>query len=176
MDKIKIEIDLSQVKALAANLTEKSAQEAWRRTLRKLGVWIKGQAAKSVSKETRIAQKLLRQRIYFFLRSWSQGKVWLGLNPIEAHRLGTVRSTSKGVTVGRHRFPGAWVMKQRAPAGPVYERVGKERMPYRAVKYDWEKAGERAFREAARRAEVRLIEILRQEINYEIHKAIGNAK
>ena len=175
-EKIKIEIDARQIHALAANLTEKSAQDAWRRTLRKLGVWFKGQAAKAVSKEARIAQKVVRQRIYFFPRSWSEGKVWLGMNPFKPNRLGTMHTTSKGITAGRHRFPGAWVMKNIAPKGPIFERTSKERKPYREIKYEWEEAGNRAFREAAKRAEARLLEILRQEINYEIHKAIGNAK
>lgn len=182
IDRINIEIDVSHVRDMAANLTKKSAEDAWRRTLGKLGVWVKGQTAKAVSKEARIAQKLVRKRIYFFLRSWSQGKVWLGLNSIPARRLGRLQTTSKGITAGRHRFPGAWTMTKVDPDGPVYVRVGEERRPYKKrrmykeVKFDWEQAGERAFREAAKRAEVRLIEILRQEINYEIHKAIGNAK
>lgn len=39
-----------------------------------------------------------------------------------------------------------------------------------------QRAGDKTFRETAERAEVRLMAFLRQEINYEIHKTIGNAK
>lgn len=67
-------------------------------------------------------------------------------------------------------------MKKRAPSGPVYIRVGKERLPYRAVKVEWAERGEAAFREVATRIEERLLVVLRQEVNYEIHKASGNVR
>ena len=36
--------------------------------------------------------------------------------------------------------------------------------------------GEAAFRQAAERAEERLLTVLRQEVNYEIHKALAKAR
>lgn len=39
-----------------------------------------------------------------------------------------------------------------------------------------QRTGDKTFRETAKRAEVRPMEFLQQEINSEIHKAIGNAK
>lgn len=173
---LKIELDVKQVLDLMHGLPPAAMQNAWRRTLRKTSVWVKGQTAKAVSKETRIPQKLLRQRLYFFLRNRDTGKVWLGLNAVEAHRLGKPRQTRKGVTVGRHRFDGAWVMKNTAPDGPIYRRTGKDRLPYEMVKFDWSASGEAGFKEAAARAEERLMVILRQEVNYELQKAIGRAR
>ena len=102
--------------------------------------------------------------------------MWLGLNAIEANRLGKTRQTRKGVTAGRFRFDGAWLMKKIAPDGPVYRRTGEGRLPYEQVKYDWSDHGESAFRDAAARAEERLLVVLRQEVNYEIQKAIGRAR
>lgn len=173
---LKVEIDIKPVLSLVQGLSPAAMQNAWRRTLRKTGNWIKGQTAKAVSKATRIPQKLLRQRMYFFLRSRDTGKVWLGLNAIEANRLGKVRQTRKGVTAGRFRFEGAWLMSKVAPDGPIYQRKGKERRPYEQVKFDWAGLGEAAFREAAARAEERLLIVLRQEVNYELQKAIGRAR
>lgn len=173
---LNVEIDIDQVLRLARELPPSAMQNAWRRTLRKTSNWIKGQTAKSVSQSTKIPQKLLRRRIYFFLRSRDTGKVWLGLNAIEANRLGKVRQTRNGVTAGRFRFDGAWLMSKVAPDGPIYHRKGKERMPYEQVKYDWSGAGEAAFREVAARAEERLLVVLRQEVNYEIHKALDRAR
>ena len=175
-DAIKVEIDIKQVLHLMHGLPPAAMQNAWRRTLRKTSNWVKSQTAKAVSKETRIPQKLLRQRLYFFLRSRDTGKVWLGLNAIEAHRLGKTRQTRKGVTAGRFRFDGAWMMKKAAPDGPVYRRVDKDRLPYEQVTHDWSASGEAAFKEAAARAEERLMVVLRQEVNYEIQKAIGRAR
>lgn len=173
---LKVEIDINQVLNLVRDLPPAAMQNAWRRTLRKTANWVKSQTAKAVSKEAKIPQKVLRSRLYFFLRSRDTGKVWLGLNAIEANRLGRPRQTRKGVTVGRHRFDGAWMMKNVAPDGPVYRRTGKDRLPYEQVKYDWEGVGEAAFREAAAKAEERLMVVLRQEVNYEIQKAIGRAR
>ncbi|MCL2829418.1 MAG: phage tail protein [Betaproteobacteria bacterium] len=174
---IHIEIDAGKVFSELDGLSKSAMQNAWRRTLRKTSVWIKSQVAKAVSKESRIPQKLLRARLHFFLRSYDTGKIWLGLNPIEADRLGTPRQTRSGVTVGRRSFSGAWVNRSptKSLAGKVYQRVGRERRPYRRVKMDWEKQGEAAFHAAAEKVEERLLEILRQEINYEIQKAIGRA-
>ena len=173
---INVELDIKQVLDLMYGLPPAAMQNAWRRTLRKTANWVKSQTAKAVSKETRIPQKLLRQRLYFFLRSRDTGKVWLGLNAIEANRLGKTRQTRKGVTAGRFRFDGAWLMKKIAPDGPVYRRTGEGRLPYEQVKYDWSGSGEAAFRDAAGRAEERLLVVLRQEVNYEIQKAIGRAR
>ncbi|HDT2084610.1 TPA: hypothetical protein RCG82_000621 [Enterobacter roggenkampii] len=173
---IKVDIDVGQVLALTQGFSANASQAAWRRTLRKTGRWVKAQTAKAVSHETRIPQKLLRQRLYFFLRSRDSGKVWLGLNAIEAHRLGKPRQTRSGISVGRHRFDRAWQMRRRAPDGPVYRRTTAARRPYEVVKVDWAGPGEAAFRQAAERAEERLLTVLRQEVNYEIHKALAKAR
>lgn len=203
-DTIKVEIDIKQVLDVMRGLPPSAMQNAWRRTLRKTANWVKGQTAKAVSKETRIPQKLLRQRLYFFLRSKDTAKVWLGLNALEADRLGTPRQTRTGVSVGRYRFDSAWIYRSKhsdggsersikirhrdgtvetkkyhssdANTGKVFRRVGKARTPYERVKVDWSKAGDAAFRAAAARAEERLMIVLRQEVNYEIQKAIGRAR
>lgn len=173
---LKVEIDIKQVMSLIKDLPPAAMTRAWRRALRKTGVWVKGQTAKAVSKSVAIPQKVLRSRVYFFLRSRDSGKVWLGLNDVQAHRVGRSRSTRRGISVGRHRFDGAWTMTKAQPGGPIYQRVGKSRKPYRAVKIDWSGPGETAFRQAAQAAEERLLVILRQEVNYEIQKALGNAR
>ena len=110
------------------------------------------------------------------MKSYDTGKVWLGLNAVEADRLGTPRQTRTGITAGRHQFKSAWTMRKRAPNGSVYRRTGKARLPYERVKLDWAESGESAFRSVAELAEQRLLTILKQEVNYEIQKAIGNAR
>jgi len=170
---LKVEIDIKSVSALLDALPPSAFQNAWRRALRKTVVWIKSQVAREISKATGISQKVLRQRLYFFLRSRDAGKVWLGLNAIEASRLGAPRQTRTGITAGRFRFPGAWTMKNRDPQGTVYQRTGNARLPYEVVKVDWSGPGEAAFRRAAEKAQARLLEILRQEVNYELQKAMA---
>lgn len=176
---LKVEIDISRWTALVANLPPSAMQNAWRRTLRKTMNWVKSQVARDVSAAAKIPMKIVRERLYFFLRSSVTGKVWLGLNAIEADRLGTLRQTRSGVTVGRHRFPGAWIYRGEHNVnsyGKVFRRVGRARIPYERVKVDWTGDGEAAFQRVAARAEERLLTILEQEIRYEIHKAVGNAR
>lgn len=201
-DTLRIEIDVEQAFRILRQLTPSAMQNAWRRALRKTSVWIKGQTAKAVSKGTKIPQKMLRRRVYFFLKSYDTGKVWLGLNAVEAESLGNPRQTKSGVTAGHHRFKSAWIYNSRFAGkekairirhrdgsvetrnykgsdrnnGLVMRRVGKERLPYERVKYDWSDSGEPAFRAVAALAEQRLLTILKQEVNYELQKAIGNAR
>ena len=101
MDRLKVEIDIKQVTAALDGLSSAAMQAAWRRTLRKTAAWIKSQTSKEVSAATKIPQKVIKSRLYFFLRSADTGKVWLGLNPVEAHRIGTVTKTGKGMRAGR---------------------------------------------------------------------------
>lgn len=199
---LRVEIDVNQALSILRELSPNAMQNAWRRTLRKTSVWIKGQVAKAVSKDSKIPQKVLRSRIYFFLKSYDTGKVWLGLNAVEADRLGTPRQTRTGVTAGRHQFKSAWIYRSNVSGksrqikirhrdgsietksyqasdknnGLVMRRIGKSRLPYERVRYDWAESGESAFRSVAALAEQRLLTILKQEVNYEIQKAIGNAK
>lgn len=198
---LRVEIDVYEALRILRQLSPKAMQNAWRRTLRKTHVWIKGQVAKAVSKNSKIPQKVLRSRIYFFLKSYDTGKVWLGLNAVEADRLGIARQTRTGVTAGRHPFKSAWIYRSNVSGknrrikirhrdgsvetksyqandrndGLVMRRTGKSRLPYERVRYDWADTGESAFRSVAALAEQRLLIILKQEVNYEIQKAIGKS-
>ncbi|QND83770.1 Uncharacterized protein ChrSV_1543 [Chromobacterium vaccinii] len=169
---MKSEFDIRPVLALSAGLREEAIRQAWRRALRKTGEWVKTHVARQLSGELKIPAKVLKQRLYFFLRSLMEGKVWLGINPLEAARLGRVRQTRTGVTAGRHRFPGAWVMKYRDPNG-VYRRTGSERGHYAKVMFEWDDAAERVFRQVAAQAEARLLVVLEQEIRWELRKVTG---
>ena len=133
MDRLTVEVDVGGVTAALAGLSSAAMQSAWRRTLRKTAAWIKSQTGKEVSAATKIPQKVIRSRMYFFLRSADTGKVWLGLNPVEAHRLGTVTSTRKGLRAGRTTFEGAWRQTKAKPDGPIYRRTGKARTPFEIV-------------------------------------------
>lgn len=176
MDRLTVEVDINQALSVLGALPPSAMQAAWRRTLRKVAAWIKTQTAREVSAATKIPQKVIKGRLYFFLRSMDAGKVWLGLNPIEAHRLGTVSKTRKGMRAGRTTFEGAWRQTKAKPNGPIYRRTGTGRTPYEVVTVDWSKHGDPAFRRAARAVEARLMVVLRQEVNYELEKARGRAR
>ncbi|MGQ5522644.1 hypothetical protein ACUHMQ_05205 [Chitinimonas sp. PSY-7] len=170
---LRSEINLQPVLALSHALKEEAVRNAWRRAMRKTGNWVKTHVAKVLSPELKIPQKVLKQRLYFFLRSkMMEGKVWLGINPIEADRLGQPRQNRTGITAGRHRFEQAWIYqgKQGGQQGKVFRRVGRARTPYTRVHLDIDDAGERAFRAVTAQAEARLLAIFEQELRWEINK------
>jgi len=170
MNTLSVHFDTSPLTEMMALLSGKALDAAWRRALRKTLAWAKSQTAKTLSAETAIPQKILRRRLR--TRLGKTGTVWLGLNPVKAHRLGNTRQTKAGVTAGRARFPGAFLVG-RAPGTPAFRRVGKARLPIKAETLEWDVAGERGFEEVARQAENRLLTVLSQEINYELLKVTG---
>ena len=176
--KFSVTLDVAPVQAMLDRLGERALIRVWQRTLRKTSNWIKGQAAKEISRRTRIAQKLIKKRMHVYLNErGNDAKVWLGLNPVSAHRLRRVRLTKRGATVGRRRFDGAWQMaKRNGPQGPLFRRVGAARLPIEKVVVDWSEEGASAFREVAERIESRLLVVFRQEVNYEYQKVIGNVR
>lgn len=172
-EKIKVEVDVSVALALLRNISKSAMQSAWRRTLRKTSNWVIGQASRAASGKTKIPQKVLKSRIRFYLKDAATGKVWLGLSALPADRIGKPRQTRAGVTVGKHRFGHAWLIK---PGGKtVFIRSGKTRLPIERVMVDWAGDGDAALRSVVPAIQQRLIEILTQEVNYEILKAKGHA-
>ena len=171
-ESLQIEIDAERLLRFFQQLPEAAFMSAWRRALRKTGNWVKSRVAKEVSKATKIPQKVLRSRMGFYLRDAQRGKIWLGLNEVGAHRLGVPRQTRKGVSVRGQRFDSAFLIPGKVG---VFRRQGRERAPLERVNVDWSAAGEAAFNRVVKEVEARLLEVLEQEINYEIHKAVGRA-
>ncbi len=140
---ISVEFDGDQVRRLARDFgaTEKHLQAALRSTYGKMGRWLRTRATRGLSAHVGVKQKLLRSRIRTFRMAHGIGnsgegsKVWFGLRPIPAHRLGKPRRTSEGVRVGAHNFPGAFLGKYGA-AEKVLRRVGPARKPLEVVGLD----------------------------------------
>ena len=155
-------------------LSKEACRRAARRAVRKTAKWTEGQAARTMSSQLRIQQKIIRQR----LRTYMKGdgldqKVWLGLNSMAARRLGTPRRRGTGTQVGRHFFDGAFPIQKYG--GGVYRRAGKGRFPLELAKMEIDDVGAAALREAANKAEARLMEIMRQELRYEFSKVLKKA-
>ena len=82
-----VEINADKVLEMFKHFSPAQAEAEWRRTLRKTGNYMKTLVGREVSKAKQIPLKVLRDRLNYYLKSPSTAKVWLGLNPIEAHRL-----------------------------------------------------------------------------------------
>lgn len=99
---ISIEIDILP----ALNNWCCACAEAWRRALQKTGAWVKTCVTRKLGKTAKIPRKALmvggrrsrlRLEAYFDRNDEGVMKVWLGLRPVDAHRL----AYGKGATQTR---------------------------------------------------------------------------
>jgi len=92
-----------------AKLVPKAMAAAQRRAINKTLRWLRGQVAREVGRQERIAIAAVRQRLKAFpMGSNGQGKLWFGIRPIEASRAGRPRQTRTGVSVAGRRYQGAF--------------------------------------------------------------------
>lgn len=174
---LKVDIDVHAALNLLRHLPPSAMEAAWRRTLRKTGVWAKAEMAREVRQHAKIPQKVVRDRVFFYLRNSKTGKVWAGLNSIPAELLGKPRQTRTGVTAGAYQFPHAWIYrshhKNDGNTGKVFRRTTNRRKPTERVMLDWSDQGRAAFHITAKRIEARVMDVLRQEVRFELHKAFA---
>lgn len=188
MPGIELQIDTTSVAILAdafgANMEQMQAAEV--RALNKTMKWVRTHSVRAVSKEMKVAAKLVRQRIRAFkaTRRHRIGKVWAGLEPIAAHRLGRTKQNRRGVRAGRHLFPGAFTADVGRGKLVVFKRTGEPKRQMKRGRY----AKRNIKREPIERVELemdqqaitdalddlfaganeRFFEILRQELNYQV--------
>ena len=197
---ITLQIDPSQIEAFKnfAALVPKAAAAAQRRALNKTLRWLQTHIARAVGREQRIAIAAVRQRLRAYpINSNGQGKLWFGINAIEASRAGRARQTQSGVSVAGRRYAGAFLKKVygnkpdiwirtaskhfKASDYPDTEASGRggvssgwiaendSRFPLAKAKISLE--GVRPHFEAwTSRAHERLLEVLEQELNFELQK------
>lgn len=178
-------------------ITEKRAQLAYRRAVDKTMTWLKREASKDISGQTGIPMKVLRKRLqaYRTSKALMRGKVWFGLNALDADYISSGRQIKAGVKVGRHFFPGAfkasiysskqkiWIRKSskhfdpnmypsrrgRATGGVVNDE-SRGRFPVVKVRVDIEEA-EDIFVNWIAKAESYLARLINKELNIEIQRA-----
>ncbi|WP_110969287.1 hypothetical protein [Pseudomonas huaxiensis] len=183
-------------------LAPKAFAAAHRRAINKTLRWMRTHIARAIGQQERIAQSAVRQRLRAYpVNSNGQGKLWFGINAIEASRAGRARQTRTGVSVAGRRYEGAFYKKvygdkpdiwirtaskhfkasdypETASGGGgngwLYEDGNDSRFPLAKAKLSLE--GVRPHFDAwARRANQRLLEILEQELNYEMQKMLKGA-
>ncbi|MGY1952507.1 phage tail protein [Pseudomonas pergaminensis] len=184
-------------------LVPKAAAAAQRRAINKTLGWLRTHIARSVGKQERIAIGAVRQRLraYPVSAGAMRGKLWFGVNAIEASRIGKARQTRSGVSVAGRRYQGAF-FKQVYGSGPdIWIRTSSKH--FNVTDYPGSTQGRRSsgfiaendnrfplakakvsldqvrphFDSWVKRADERLLEILKQELNFELQKYLkGNAR
>lgn len=126
---ISLQADQSDLKAFAdfAALVPKAAAAAQRRAINRTLRWLRTHVARAVSRQEKIAVGAVRQRLRAYpVGSNGQGKLWFGINPIEASRAGRPRQTRAGVSVAGRRYQGAFYKKVYGGQADIWIRTASK--------------------------------------------------
>ncbi|MEX5353650.1 hypothetical protein WCE02_20130 [Pseudomonas juntendi] len=181
-----------------AKLVPKAMAAAQRRAVNKVLRWLRTHIARDVGRQERIAIGAVRQRLKTFpVSSNGQGRLWFGINPIEASRAGRPRQSRTGVSVAGRRYQGAFFRKvyggnpdiwirtaskhfdaKDYPESEVSGRGGRRtgwiaendsRFPLAKAKISLEEVRSH-FEAWTNRAHERLLVVMEQELNFELQK------
>lgn len=190
--------DLKAFQDFAAVLP-KAAANAQRRAINKTLRWLATHIARAVGRQERIAVAAVRQRLRAYPVSGgaNSGKLWFGLNAMEASRIGRPRQSRSGVSVAGRRFQGAFFKKVYGNSADVWIRTASKhfdasdypdsdvsgadgvssgwiaeygsRFPLAKAKVSLEQARPH-FEAWVRKADEQLLHVLQQELNFEVQK------
>ncbi|CAM3807207.1 hypothetical protein CCOS865_01826 [Pseudomonas reidholzensis] len=181
-----------------AKLVPKAVIAAQRRAINKTLRWLRTHVAREVGRQERIAIGAVRQRLKAFpMGSNGQGKLWFGINPIEASRAGRPRQSRSGVSVAGRRYQGAFFKRVYGGSLDIWIRTASKhfdagdypdsevsgggghrsgwvsendsRFPLAKAKISLDDVRPH-FEAWTARAHQRLQEVMAQELNYELHK------
>ncbi|QIA02133.1 hypothetical protein [Pseudomonas fluorescens] len=190
--------DLKAFQDFAA-LVPKAAAAAQRRAINKTLRWLATHIARAIGRQERIAVAAVRQRLRAYPVSGgaNSGKLWFGLNAMEASRIGRPRQSRSGVSVAGRRFQGAFFKKVYGNSADVWIRTASKhfdasdypdsdvsgaggassgwiaehgsRFPLAKAKVSLEQARPH-FESWIRKADEQLLHVLQQELNFELQK------
>lgn len=165
---------LTRVAGRFARLPQATVR-AQQRALRKLATWLKRQVLREAARGSGIAQAWFQQAMRYFVTLQDQGlQIWLGTEPIKAHRLGTPVWTrrQKGARVRRRQWPGtwSWAANPHAKTSPaVMRRTGPARLPITVERIDIHATVLARLRGIERDAKARFDRLLTQELHYALN-------
>lgn len=187
-----------------AAVVPKAAAAAQRRAINKTLRWLVTHISRAVGRQERIALSAVRQRLRAFpIDSTGQGKLWFGINPLDSSRIGRPRQGQAGVSVAGRRYQGAFFKKVYGSKADIWIRTGSKhfrasdypnsdvsgagglssgwvsendnRFPLVKAKVSLEEVRP-LFEEWVARAGERLLEILQQELNFELQKYLKGSR
>lgn len=181
-----------------AKLVPKAVNAAQRRAITKVLRWLRTHISRDVGRQERIAIAAVRQRLKAFpVSSNGQGRLWFGINPIEASRAGRPRQTRSGVSVAGRRYQGAFFKRVYGGSPDIWIRTASKhfdasdypdsevsggggrrsgwisendsRFPLAKAKISLEDVRSH-FEAWTNRAHERLLVVMEQELNFELQK------
>lgn len=183
MIEVRADFDAAELQPLARLLDEGRILTASRRASRKVAGWVRTQMARALGNEAKLPKRILSARGKVYDKGWRTGvskgaafKVWFGLDPIFADRIGAPQKLARGYRVGRHTFKTAFMPKRGRYADKLYLRTTEARLPIMRARVEIDAAGKRIFDRLATDIEGRFMELLQHELRYEVLKMEGRAR
>ena len=191
-----IEIDTDAMERLARQVaaTEEQLLKARTSALRKIRKPIRRAMLQAVAKERKIPQRSLENRVYMSDVGADEDSVrlWFGTWNVSLFEIGSPKQTKAGVSVGRHRYPGAFKAAIYSPEEQVWIRlhsrhyspdlyptryrpgdrgIGSSRGRFPVVRAAIQIDGivERVLAQSGETFKKRFLEIFAQELNYFIN-------
>lgn len=136
------------------------AKRAFRKTLK----WLQGQVITHATKELGILRKALKERWFIDL---AMSTLWMGLNPVSAHRIGKAKQTKTGVKVSSYNFDDSFIASMNSGDSLlVMRRIGKRRLPIESEVVEVSEEITLAFNKYKKLAAARFKVIFKQELNF----------
>lgn len=180
-----------------ARVVPKAVAAAQRRAINKTLGWLLTRIARDASRQERIALRAVRQRLrcYPIKGNADSGKLWFGVNAMDASRVGKPRQGKAGVSVAGRRYQGAFYQRVYGNKADIWIRTASKhfnpddypggasaagtssgwiaendgRFPLAKAQVSLEDV-EGPFNAWAQKADERLLVVLKQELNFELHK------
>lgn len=181
-----IELDLDRAISEGTQYLDRNqakVQKAINRALKKLMTWIRREVARGIQRGANVSQRSIKGRFKTTLIT-DQGvaQLWVGLNPLPAHAVGSARQNRRGTRVRGNTFEGAFYKAVYGSEKKVYRRkfrgMGSTtkakasgarsdgRFPLEVMKIDIAEIGEQTATRIRTRGEARFKKLLDQELNY----------
>ncbi len=167
MSLLNVRLDPNSARSLIllTGSVEAQVNAAMRCAISRTAKWVNAQASQRLAKATKLSAKILNSRNQIYLNS-DEGRVWIGLNPIDAKKLSPVQSAS-GVKAGPANFPGAFIVKGSGKlAGQVMKRGDHGRLPIKKQVYAIFDAANPVINEIAREVGTRLLMEFEHELKW----------
>ena len=158
---------------------EAAFKRAQVRALNKTVRWMSGKFARYLQDELRsqeqllLTQSLLKKRMRQALAKGSslQANLWIGLYNLPLIRLGRGRKSGSGYRVKSRQVEGGFLARMPSGHEGIYYRRGRARLGIKESEISLRGAASSVFRRLLPLAEAELDKKLRQELNYEMHRA-----
>lgn len=162
-----IEVNDKAIKEV--NASKVKVESAAMKDLNKTALWLKVQASSEISKEKQIKLSLIRKRLQVIKasRSSMNALVKASLYGIKVGKLGTMKQTLIGASVGKRMFQGAFIATMKSGHTGIFRRRYGSSLPIDEIILPLEPEASKIIKEFVTQEVEKVFEkILHRELNY----------